>query len=205
MILTNARPASLIVYYVALSDLIDATVFDNIPVYLENICTPLDGSSIASHKWGTTLFYYGPVGCLMVCNIACLAITLRKVQRLRRGNSVLRREEDRRRQVPGNPPSTGSVTRADGGRSLVVDARTIKMYLKMLLMTGAIELGFEVILWLTSNNSNEVGFESRDYHFPYRTSGYIIDFLRAVCVTWLAAPESGYVGLILKRWKAGKK
>ncbi|GLH13458.1 Protein of unknown function [Gryllus bimaculatus] len=180
--------------------------------------------NLYSYKYGTAIFFYGPVLSLMFCNVASLSITLRKIKRLRRGNSVLRREGDaRQRQAEGNPRCAAIVQSANGGTSgsgnggsnrREVDAKAIKMYLKMILMTGALEFISEIIIWTTTQmefkyslnpDTPDLSFALDDYHLPYRSSGYVTDFLRAVCVAWLAAPEGGYLGPILRRLRGVKK
>ncbi|GLH02105.1 Protein of unknown function, partial [Gryllus bimaculatus] len=169
-------------------------------------------SNPQTHKSGTALFYFGPVCCLVFCNVVSLVIALRKMQRLRRGNSILRSEEDLgRRHRDGStshvPDAFGAKerTRRRGGASrAAVDAKTIKLYLKMLFMTGVIEIMSEIIMWGNTIHSNYTNDFSFDFHFPYRSSGHVTDCLRAACVAWLAAPEGGYLRVILSCLR-GKK
>ncbi|GLH12738.1 Protein of unknown function [Gryllus bimaculatus] len=83
-----------------------------------------------SVKSGTALFYYGPAVCLVLCNVVCLALTLKKVQYLTRGNSVLRREEQRNRLAAENDCAAGDAEGGDarrrngGGGRAAVDAKT---------------------------------------------------------------------------------
>ncbi|GLH10119.1 Protein of unknown function [Gryllus bimaculatus] len=70
--------------------------------YSETLIVTLDKDhkqQYISLRYGTAIFYYGPMGCLVLCNCMCLVLALTKMQKLRRGNSILRKDE---RRAPGH-------------------------------------------------------------------------------------------------------
>ncbi|GLH16142.1 Protein of unknown function [Gryllus bimaculatus] len=81
----------------------------------------------------------------------------------------------------------------------------VKLYLKMLLMTGFVEIVSEIVMWSTTKYLRSVGFQFRDYYFPYRCTGFVADFVRAACVAWLASPEGGYLRLVRQRLRAANQ
>ncbi|GLH15503.1 Protein of unknown function [Gryllus bimaculatus] len=161
------------------------------------------------------IVYSESVGCLVLINLICLVHILRKVRYLRRGNAILRTEEQNGDlghshengidSHAAHSDSGDSRTRQKQNGRQAVDAKTIKMNIKMLLMTGVTELISEVIMWIITSYPDEFAWAESDYHFPYRASGYITDFFRAACVAWLAAPEGGYLGPLLKTLRGDKR
>ncbi|KAK7793236.1 hypothetical protein R5R35_004996 [Gryllus longicercus] len=173
---------------------------------------------LASYVAGTALFYYGPVCTLIVANAICVARTLSRVQFLRRGNSVLHREEDKVAPTPrktGEDDERGGAIRTKiAARSAAADAKTMRLYVKMLLMTGVVDFGAEIIGWATVPSRGrstlylfrpEDDLFFRDHVLAYRATGYAIDCFRAACVVWLAAPDGGYWRALRGRLRGGKR
>ncbi|GLG95198.1 Protein of unknown function, partial [Gryllus bimaculatus] len=153
---------------------------------------------MSSIKSGAALFFYGPMCLLVVVNAVCITHTMRKVQFLQRGNSVLHREDDKtsrgRRQAEGSNTRATNRRNREAARSTVVDAKTIRVYIKMFLMTGMVEFVAEIIVWNVSYYSWKSISFLPDHILSYRATGYAADCLRAAWVVWLAAPEEGYIG-----------
>ncbi|KAK7791477.1 hypothetical protein R5R35_006850 [Gryllus longicercus] len=168
---------------------------------------------VSTYQSGTALFYYGPVCVLTVLNAICIERTVRKVQFLRRGNSVLHREEDKAAQTPRrtdgeNAPGHNSRTNKEA-RSTIADAKTIRLYAKIFLMTGVIDIISEIIGWATIPSHRVLVTNSLQYYnkyfflqehmMAYRATGHATDCFRAACVVWLAAPDGGYFGALRQR------
>ncbi|GLH16433.1 Protein of unknown function, partial [Gryllus bimaculatus] len=156
-------------------------------------------------KPSTTLFYYGPVSGLVLVNFVCIARTLKKVQFLRRGHSVLRRDDDQlHHQTEGRNPRPTKAQINKATRSTMADAKAIRMYVKMIIMTGISDIFVEVIVWLTTDEEKRREYYE-DHMIAYRITGYVFDFSRAVCVAWLAAPEEGYLNTAAAAVVAGRR
>ncbi|KAK7861678.1 hypothetical protein R5R35_005354 [Gryllus longicercus] len=173
-----------------------------LPALMLALCSHAFESDAKSQKWfspslmETRTCFNELAYTKLKINAICIARTLRRVQFLRRGNSVLHRDDDKVRLTEAGLPRADNARNRGGVRSAVADAKTIRLYVKMLLMTGLVEMLAETLAWITKIYSEREHFSFEDHALSYRATGFVADCFRAGCVAWLAAPEGGYFGAL---------